>query len=83
MPATDQTIAHWAGDSRLIRIPIKDKVGAAGISPATARLWMGNSVAATGADLMIKKSTGAGLVIAGRTTTTCFRSRSRSPRPTP
>jgi len=64
MPATDQLIEHWVGDSKTVTIPV---LGPA-IPPATlgppidltfaeARWWMGKKVKSTGSDVFIKKST--------------------------
>ncbi len=58
MPAINQTITHWRGDSATITIPIKDKAGNwVNLDGATARWWMGKSVKATGSNIYIEKST--------------------------
>lgn len=66
MPATGQTITHWAGDSAIITIPVTDGNGAAvDLTGATARWWMGKNVKATGTDVYVKKDSGVdgGIVI--------------------
>ena len=61
MPATNQDITHWEGDSAVITIPITDGEGAAiDLSGATARWWMGKSVLAAGDDVYVQKSTDMG-----------------------
>jgi hypothetical protein len=61
MPATGQTINHWAGDSAVITVPVRDGLGAAvDLTGATARWWMGKNVKALGADVYVKKTTDPG-----------------------
>ncbi len=69
MPAVNQDITHWRGDSRVITIgPIKDGNGEfVDLTGASARWWMGKNVNATGADIYVQKSDGHGLVIDGDT----------------
>lgn len=65
MPAVDQTITHWAGDTATIRIPVVDGEGQpVDLTGATARWWVGKNVSATAdADIYVKKASGAGLSI--------------------
>jgi hypothetical protein len=65
MPAVDQTVTHWAGDTATIRIPVVDGDGQpVDLAGAVARWWMGKNVNATAAeDIYVKKSSGSGLVI--------------------
>lgn len=58
MPALNQRIAHWKGDSAVITIPVKDKAGNwVSLSGASARWWMGKSVHAAASQVLIQKST--------------------------
>jgi len=58
MPAEGQTIEHWAGDTRTVTIPIRDKQGVPiNLTGATARWWMGKNVKAKGTNVLIKKDT--------------------------
>ena len=65
MPAINQNIEHYAGDTATITIgPVVDGSGTdVDLSGATARWWMGKSVSATGTDIYLKKSVGSGLAI--------------------
>lgn len=65
MPAVDQTITHWAGDTATIRIPVVDGEGQpVDLTGASARWWVAKSVNATAAaDIYVKKASGAGLSI--------------------
>jgi hypothetical protein len=64
MPAINQDVTHWVGDTATIRIPVLDAAGASvDLTGASARWWMGKNVAATGDDVYVKKSSGAGLAI--------------------
>lgn len=69
MPAINQDVTHWVGDSATIRIPVLDKDGASvDLTGASARWWMAKSVNATdAADIYVKKSSGSGLVIENST----------------
>jgi hypothetical protein len=69
MPAINQDVTHWAGDSATIRIPVLDKTGASvDLSGAAARWWMAKNVSATATeDIYVKKSSGSGLTIENST----------------
>lgn len=63
MPAEDQTVTLWAGDTFQIRIPVVDQDGAyPSLSGATAKWWMGKSAKATGADVYLQKSSATDMV---------------------
>ena len=58
MPATNQKITHWVGDTAIITIPVKDKAGEwVDLTGAFGRWWMGKTVKATGDNIYIEKST--------------------------
>lgn len=64
MPAINQDVTHWVGDTATIRIPVLDKDGGAvDLTGASARWWMGKNVSATGDDVYVKKASGTGLSI--------------------
>jgi hypothetical protein len=59
MPATNQKITHWIGDTRIVTIPIKDAAGNwVDLTGARARWWMGKSASAHAAQVWIEKNTG-------------------------
>jgi hypothetical protein len=59
MPAVNQKVTHWKGDTAIITIPIKDKDGAwIDLTGARARWWMGKASNAKGANVFIEKNTG-------------------------
>lgn len=59
MPAINQDITHYKGDTATIKIPVLDQNGLkVDLSSSTARWWMGKSVTATGVDVYVKKATG-------------------------
>ncbi|MGU3539962.1 hypothetical protein [Methylobacterium sp. A54F] len=66
MPALDQTLALWAGDTRRVTIPVRDAdKSAPNLSDATAAWWMGDAPtsAAEPKRVLIRKATGAELTI--------------------
>jgi hypothetical protein len=57
MPATDQTVTSWMGDTHIIAIPVKDgDNNNVDLTGASADWWMGKNANAKGADVYIKKS---------------------------
>jgi hypothetical protein len=70
MPAENQTVQMPAGDSRRIVIPVKDQAGAdLPLTGATVRWWMAKSAWSKDADVLIKKTTDAGISVSGSTAT--------------
>jgi len=69
MPATDQSVEIWAGDSFTIRIPILDANGAKVdlASAQSAKWWMGKSAKAIGTDVYLKKALTSGVVLDNET----------------
>jgi hypothetical protein len=66
MPALNQHVAIWAGDSLIIHIPVKDAAGGnAVLLGATARWWAAKTAFAKGADAFVKKAIGSGVQIVG------------------
>lgn len=57
MPAIGQDITHYKGDTLRITVPVRDGAGNnVDLSGAGVTWWMGKNVAATGADVYIKKT---------------------------
>ncbi len=54
----------YEGDTKTLEVTVRDAVGdVVNITGATIRWWMAKNVRATGADIYIEKSTGAGITI--------------------
>lgn len=61
MPAVNQDITLYKGDTLKITIPVRDAASAiVNLGGAGVTWWMGKNVSATGADVYIKKSLGSG-----------------------
>lgn len=64
MPAVEQNVQHWRGDSLKINIPIRNKDGSpVNMSGGSARWWLGTSASAVGDKVLIKKTAGSGLTL--------------------
>lgn len=64
MPAVEQNVQHWRGDSLKINIPIRNKDGSpVNMSGGSARWWMGKSASSVGDKVFIKKGVGSGLTL--------------------
>lgn len=70
MPAENQDVTHWKGDTGQITIgPVTDSAGAfPDLTSATAKWYMAASASSTGSNIFIQKSTAdGGIVITGDT----------------
>jgi hypothetical protein len=68
MPAVNQDITAYVGDTLIITIPVLDGAGQnVDLAGAGASWWMGKNVTATGADVYIKKSLGQGMTLTDNT----------------
>jgi hypothetical protein len=68
MPAVNQDITAYVGDTLIITIPVLDGAGQnVDLGGAGASWWMGKNVTATGADVYIKKSLGQGMTLTDNT----------------
>ncbi len=62
MPAVEQNVQHWRGDSRRIQIPIREEDGTpVDMAGGSARWWLGKSATAVGDKVVVKKAAGSGL----------------------
>jgi hypothetical protein len=58
MTAINQNVVHWAGDTRLIRIVVKDEAGdPVDLTSATVRWWLAKFVTSTGDNILVQKAT--------------------------
>jgi hypothetical protein len=65
MPATDQNVQHWRGDTKVIIVPVKDDTGAfVDLDGGSARWWLGRNAGAAGDKVLVKKaSIGSGGIV--------------------
>lgn len=64
MAKEKQDITFWKGDSGIIIITAVDESDVPlDLDGATARWWVGKAVGSTGDDVVVKKSTGDGIVL--------------------
>lgn len=61
MPAQNQDITHWAGDSAIIHIPVLDEDGnKVSLVGCSVKWWLAKGVTSTGTNVIVKKSSAVG-----------------------